>query len=223
MPPSLWFLFSTSFVVGMSGAMMPGPVLTATVSESLKHGQRAGPLIVVGHGVLEVILVVGLCLGLAPFLVQDRVVGTLGLVGGALLVILGLAQFVTARGAAKEAAVPAEEREGAPPIHGPVLAGSLTTLSNPYWYLWWATIGLSYTAESLRVGVAGVVSFYTGHILSDLAWFGFVAFLVATGRNFLSPRVMRWVYVACGLALVGLGVVFVRMGMARFGMVDLNA
>ena len=55
---SLWFLFWSAFLVGFSGAMMPGPVLTATISEVMKRGFKAGPLIVLGHALLEIVVLV---------------------------------------------------------------------------------------------------------------------------------------------------------------------
>lgn len=210
----LLFLFGSSFVVGLSGAMMPGPVLTAIISESTKRGFVAGPLITLGHGLPEVILVIAVAGGLGPWLEQEVVFGVLGLVGGALLVVMGL---LTVR-SSRTATLDVEKEPGAtpPPLHGPVLAGAATTLSNPYWWLWWATIGLSYVAVSKSSGMPGLVSFYCGHILADLAWFSLVAAAVAAGRKICPPAVYRWVLVLCGIALVGLGAWFFRSGWSTF-------
>ena len=46
-------LASTSFIVALSGALMPGPLLTVTVGEAARRGFWAGPLIMVGHALLE--------------------------------------------------------------------------------------------------------------------------------------------------------------------------
>jgi len=37
-----------SFAAALSGAVVPGPVFVMVVSESLKKGAKAGPLIVLG-------------------------------------------------------------------------------------------------------------------------------------------------------------------------------
>lgn len=52
-----WYIFIVSFTIALSGAMMPGPLLTAVISESMKHGRKTGPLIILGHAILEVIMV----------------------------------------------------------------------------------------------------------------------------------------------------------------------
>ena len=59
-------IFVSSFVIALSGAMMPGTLLTVTISESSRRGVIAGPLLILGHGILELTLVTALLLGLAP-------------------------------------------------------------------------------------------------------------------------------------------------------------
>jgi len=47
--------------------MMPGPLLTITISESSQRGFFIGPALILGHAILELILVIALLFGLAPF------------------------------------------------------------------------------------------------------------------------------------------------------------
>lgn len=208
---TLLFLFGSSFVVGLSGAVMPGPVLTATISETLKRGFSAGPLIVLGHGLLEIVLISILVLGLAQWLEQEAVLAVLLLVGGCILVLMGAHMALTADQAVREALAAGEH--AVPAVRGPVLAGIFTSLSNPYWSVWWATIGLGYVAIAWESGIPGVICFYTGHILSDLVWFSFVALMVSAGRRLVPPRVYRVVITLCGLALVALGALFAGRGL----------
>jgi len=61
----------------------------------------------------------------------------------------------------------------------PVVSGVLMSVANPYWIIWWATIGLGYILYSWRFGLWGVAFFFAGHILADLAWYTVVAAAVA--------------------------------------------
>ncbi|MBN1636251.1 MAG: LysE family transporter, partial [Deltaproteobacteria bacterium] len=63
-----FMIFGSSFVIALSGAMVPGPLLTVTISESARRGAMTGPLLIVGHGILELLLLIAIMMGLAPFL-----------------------------------------------------------------------------------------------------------------------------------------------------------
>ena len=90
-------------------------------------------------------------------------------------------------------------------------AGVLLSLLNPYWSIWWATVGLLYITQALQGGTGVVAAFYSGHILADLAWYSLVAALLAGGRRFVSRKVYAGVLLVCSLFLVGLGVYFILM------------
>ncbi|MFH0952882.1 MAG: LysE family transporter [Verrucomicrobiota bacterium] len=210
----LLFLFWSAFVVALSGAMMPGPVLTATLSEVMKRGFRAGPLIVLGHAILEMAMLGAVVCGLGPWITRNGTMGVLGIGGGALLVVMGVQMALTARKAADEALHPTADPRAA--IRGPILTGILTSISNPYWTLWWATIGLNYAALALKSGTLGLASFYSGHILADLAWYSLISAAAASGRRICPRPVYIGLIVACGLMLVALGIYFAAAGVRRF-------
>jgi threonine/homoserine/homoserine lactone efflux protein len=198
---SLWLLFSTSFLVGFSGAMMPGPMFTATVSESLRRGFRTGPLVVLGHGLIESLLVLALAAGIGPFISTPAVTRVIGLMGGAVLVLMGLQMALQGR----KLTLAMQTDEHIAEVVGPVLAGVWSSASNPYFYIWWATIGLSFITEARLTGAHAIGIFYAGHLLSDFVWFGFVAWMIARGRRFFSDRLFHAGIITCGIALIGLG------------------
>jgi threonine/homoserine/homoserine lactone efflux protein len=203
----LLLIFASSFGVGFSGAIMPGPVLTVTIAEATKRGIWAGPLIVLGHGIIEFALFISLVLGLGTLLKHDIVFGIVG-VGGAIVLIwmgIGMVREI------KTATLKLELNEGE--RSRPVLAGLLTSISNPYFIIWWATIGLSYIALSQRHGVAGLTSFYTGHIMSDIVWYFIIAWAVTMGKRIMDDRVYRWVIGLCGGFLCILGLYFGSSGL----------
>jgi len=204
-------IFFISLGVGLSGALMPGPLLTVTIHESYRKGFIAAPLLVAGHAVLEGSLIILLVLGLDRVVGNSIFFGVVGVAGGAFLTWMGLDMVTDVRDRKLHLDL---EDQPATRI-GPFLAGLTTSLSNPYWFLWWATFGLSYMLRSLEHGVAGVLSFYVGHVMADVVWYFLVAFLVVTGKRLFSDRVYNYVILGCGAFLVILGARFIGDGLAH--------
>ncbi|MFZ5649882.1 MAG: LysE family transporter [Bacillota bacterium] len=209
-------IFTTAFLVGFSGAMMPGPLLAVAVGEAARRGFWSGPLLVLGHAALELLLVVLLVMGLASVLgkVEARIV--IGLIGGLFLLYFGWGMSMDALKGRVTLDLEDKKSGGAGGTPGaggrgmrPVLAGALVSFSNPYWSMWWATVGLLYITQALQGGALAVASFYSGHILADLAWYSLVAAAVTGGRRFITQRLYRSVLVVCGLFIIGLGGYFI--------------
>jgi threonine/homoserine/homoserine lactone efflux protein len=187
--------------------MMPGPLLAVTIGESTRRGAHAGPLLVLGHAILEAALVAAVVLGLAKFLTQPTVIAVVSLVGGVIMAGMGASMILSSRRLTLNA--PAG---GGGTLH-PVAAGIVVSLSNPYWTLWWATIGIGYLVVALRFRWVGVLVFFLGHILADLGWYAAVSFAVARGKRFLPDSAYRWMIAVCGGALGIFAVWFLWTGM----------
>ncbi len=208
---SLTAIFFVSLGVGLSGALMPGPLLTVTINESYRRGFKAAPLLVAGHAVLEASLIVLLVLGLDRVVGNDLFFGVVGVAGGAFIFWMGMGMALDVRDGRLRVDLHATDGRRI----GPFTAGLTTSISNPYWSLWWATFGLSWLLRSMERGVAGVLSFYTGHIMADLLWYFLVAFLVVTGKRFISDRAYNYIILACGTFLIVLGGRFIGDGLAH--------
>lgn len=202
---SLLTIFVSAFVVGLSGAMAPGPVLTVTISETLKRGFKAGPLIILGHAVLEIILLTLIGLGLGPFFEHPVVVTIFMSAGGLVLLWMGGQMLLTNKRITTEAL----SATGTESPYGPILAGIVLSVSNPFWIIWWVTIGMGFVTQSLHHGLIGLLIFYLGHILADLTWYSFVSFSVSAGRRLCPPMVYRVLFILCGTILIVLGSVFI--------------
>jgi threonine/homoserine/homoserine lactone efflux protein len=201
-------LFATAFLVGLSGAMMPGPLLTVTIAESAHRGFKAGPLIVLGHALLELALIIALLAGLSFYLKKPMVTNVISMVGGGFLIFIGLNMIrdvIKGRVSLEQN----KNNTGKGMTMHPVVAGILVSLSNPFWIVWWATIGLTYLTLALKSGTAGIASFFTGHIMADLLWYSLIAAAVAGGRRFLKQQVYQVVIILCGVFLTGLGGYFI--------------
>ena len=92
-------------------------------------------------------------------------------------------------------------------------AGLLTTVANPYWLLWWATVGAAYFVRFTRFGPLAVAGlFFIGHISLDLGWNSFLALVVGAGRGKIPARAFRVVLGGCGVFLIGMSLYFVYSG-----------
>jgi len=170
---------------------MPGPMLSIALERTAGFGWLAGPLVVLGHGILEFFLVCGVILGLGRIVSAPLFTGVVGITGGIFLVWMAIGVIRNA-GNTTVCGNSGGESRGVP-VYSPLtvtVSGVTTSLSNPYWLLWWGTVGAGYITYSInQQGLAGLGAFYAGHVLADFAWFTAVAVLMATGGRKL-PQIL---------------------------------
>jgi threonine/homoserine/homoserine lactone efflux protein len=202
-------IFSSSFVLALSGALMPGPVLTVTISESARRGAIVGPLIILGHGMLELLLILALLAGLAPLLTRNEVLAFISLSGGGILLWMSYTMFRNLPGMKLNFGATDEKPRNL------VLAGILLSIANPYWTIWWATIGIGYIVYSIKFGIAGIIAFYTGHILADLAWYSIISMGISKGRHFFTDVFYRRLIAFCASFLLLFSLYFFYSGIEK--------
>lgn len=198
-----------AFVTGFSGAMMPGSLLVATIVLVSARGFWAGPQLIVGHGILEILLLLAVMAGLNRYL--DRpdapLVRAIGIIGGLMLLLMGADMLRHVPHLSLHAVQTADLP------YAPIPAGIVYSAVNPYFWLWWASIGLGLVGQaSATAGRTGVAVFFGGHILSDFTWYGLLSWLLANGGKLLSDGVYRALIAACAVFLLWLGVRFVKLG-----------
>jgi threonine/homoserine/homoserine lactone efflux protein len=202
-------LGAAAFLVGLSGAMSPGSYLTVTIARTMQRGPWSAALMLVGHALLEAVLLLGFAFGLAEWLRLPTVLGVLGLIGGAVLLWMGAGLL---RGALNGSIATDLEAAEDAAVHehpaGAVAQGAIVSLSNPYWTLWWATIGVKLAADGLAIGPIGVAAFFIGHQLADITWYVFVIYAVHAGKGLLSPRLYRGIIGSLAVFLLYLGARF---------------
>jgi threonine/homoserine/homoserine lactone efflux protein len=198
-------IFGGSFTLALSGILTPGPILTVTIAESARRGFKAGPLIISGHALLELMVVLAIILGLGAYLKSALVMGIIASLGGAMLIWLGIGMVRTAGSLSIGAQKAGDNLEHTP---HPFVMGILASISNPYWTLWWATIGLGYLVAAMKLGLGGVVIFFLGHITADFAWYSIVSLGVSRGKALVKDKTYQIIIRFCGLFLLGFGVWF---------------
>ncbi len=201
-------IFGIAFITGFSGAMMPGPMLVLTIGQTGAHGMAAVWAILGGHAALEVVTVLLLMAGLRHVLQRSALRGSISLIGGGFLAWMG-ADMMRAAGVASLDL--ARSAEGLPWLQL-IFAGATVCVINPYFTLWWATVGGGQLAHAGPRNAVEYISFYVGHELSDIVWYAVVGLIVVTGVTWLSPTVYSWLIRVCGAALVALSLWFIWTG-----------
>jgi threonine/homoserine/homoserine lactone efflux protein len=197
---NIWVFFGIAIVISFSGVMMPGPVLAATIAKGYKD-ERAGIKIALGHGLVEFPLMALIVLSFGYIFEDERIMLAIGLIGGALLVVMGAA-MVRSR---KHIAI--SGKDSLP--DSAVAAGAFTTSANPYFFLWWATVGAVLILTAEEFGLIVIVVFAIVHWSCDLAWYAFTSFAVFRSKHLWTPLVHEVVFATCGLLMVAFGVYFI--------------
>ncbi len=198
----------TVVIASSSGALTPGPLFLASTLRATRSGWFAGIECAFGHTLVELPLVIGLSLGLSSYLLGS--VRVIGVVGGVTLVAFGALQIVQARKPVRLGELPAsrwDQRSG-------VIVGLVFTGINPFFLIWWATVGSLLIAEALLLGAfLGVLAMFAVHVWMDYAWLGGTASLTARGRSFLG-KWYRILLVAFGVGMLFFGSEFIISGLA---------
>jgi len=215
---AFWLIFSFSFLVALTGALSPGPLLTYTIIKSVKTAKRGylvGLWVITGHAILEIGIIIFLLLGFSFLLKNMIVVRTIGIAGGLILVYFGVSiirdvyrgnvptGFLNSRGEQNQ--VPEAVGKG---LENPIIGGFIVSMSNPYWWVWWATIGFAFLIQ-FDISFErwpNLVTFFLGHEAGDLAWYLFVSFLAFFGMRHLNKRVYYGVLVCCAVFMILFGI-----------------
>jgi threonine/homoserine/homoserine lactone efflux protein len=191
------------FVVGLSGAMMPGPLLVYTISQVLEKKKGSAFWIVCGHMCIEAVMIVLILLGLKQLIGSKAVYNTVSLLGAAGLIFMGTTIIIRAK---KMNLALGENLDF---TSGLVAGGVFFTAFNPTFPLWWVSIGASLLSRALLAGAVGVMALVFGHWLADLGWYSMVVSAVGRGKSWLNERKFRICLKILGVVLLGMGFWFV--------------
>ena len=180
--------------------MQPGPV-TATAIAMGARKRYAGTLIAIGHGIIEFPLIVVIILGLGKYFELQKVQIAIGLAGGIFLLLMAIQGLLSlkAKTGNKSKAL----------TNKPVLAGIILSAGNPYFLLWWATVGLALATQASQWGIWAFALFALAHWSVDLIWLQILSWVSFKGSVLLAPRGMRIVLMICSAALLVFGLFFV--------------
>jgi len=189
----------TAVAISLSGVMAPGPITAATLVAG-SRSRHAGAMIALGHAAVEMPLILLLAAGVGFIFQYPTVKAGIGLAGGAVLILMGAQLLLSLRNLQAEANAGLQRH---PFVTGVVLSGT-----NPYFLVWWLTIGLSLATRAAEFGAAALVAFGIVHWLCDLVWLEVLAQAGYHGTRVFGPRSQRIVSAVCGVVLLGFGLKF---------------
>jgi threonine/homoserine/homoserine lactone efflux protein len=197
---ALLFFLAQVFIISITGALQPGPVTATAITMGMRN-RWAGTLMAIGHGIIEFPLMVVIVLGVGRYFEMPKVQIALGLAGGVFLILMGLQSLLSLKSEADVESKSLGSR--------PVLAGIVLSAGNPYFLLWWATIGLALATQANKWGVWAFALFALTHWSVDLIWLQILSWASFKGSTLLGQRGLRVVLIFCSTALFGFGLFFI--------------
>jgi threonine/homoserine/homoserine lactone efflux protein len=194
------------FVVGLSGALLPGPLLVYTINETLQRGRWTGFSVIIGHAIVEVGIFLLLIFGLLGFASEPLFITAVSVIGGIALIAMGLSSLRSLKEGIKA--------QAAKTTHGVIMGGIIFTVFNPGIPIWWATAGLALLNFGYeKLGLLGMVLVLIGHWGADFGWFTFVSMTThKTSSTLLEKGWYRTVRIMLSLLLLGIGAYFLSTG-----------
>ncbi|MCP4258208.1 MAG: LysE family transporter [Planctomycetes bacterium] len=196
------FLFFLVQVLGIScsGALQPGPVTATAIAMGVRN-RYAGILLAIGHGIIEFPLIVVIILGVGKYFEIPKVKIAIGLAGGAFLLLMAIQSLLSIKTTIENQSKVLKDK--------PITAGIILSAGNPYFLIWWATVGLALATQAKQWGIWAFALFALTHWSVDLIWLQILTWSSHKGSAFLGPRGMRIVLMICAAALFFFGLFFI--------------
>jgi len=199
MTASFGLFLLSAIGISLSGVMAPGPLTVAVITKGY-NDKYAGAYIGLGHGIIELPIMALVYFGYSNFLASPGIKQIIGLAGGIFLLFMGFMLFRNMNKTIGKAA------DNLP--YSSLTTGIVLTGANPYFFLWWATIGFMLIFGAAEFGLMGLVVFAIVHVTTDLIWDQLISFTVFKTRHLWTQKVQKTIFGICSLVLVGFGIWF---------------
>ncbi|MFH2139148.1 MAG: LysE family transporter [Candidatus Omnitrophota bacterium] len=203
---SFLFILFTGFMIGLTGAMIPGPLTFFTVSGALRTNKFAGIKTITGHIIIELIIILIILFGFKRLFVDDSFLRGISLIGGAALMLMGGIFFLKS----PKLSLSVIKDENKKFEKSLIAGGVIFSIASPGFFIWWATIGLSTISKASISGLMGVTMLLMGHWLADIFWYGLLGYGVSKGKVYLTDFAYQNLIRLSGglLLIIGLSYVF---------------
>lgn len=190
----------TVITISVSGVMSPGPLFAADVAYGVKGGWKTGIKMAYGHTVVELPLVILLGIGAVSLSLFPQFREYISILGAVSLFAFAGLQI---RGVLKKTSLEH------PSKHGPFFIGVFLSALNPFFLIWWFTIGFKLISDALILySFTGIAIMFSFHIWMDYAWLGGVGFLSSRGKKVFSNKNYNIFMIIISGILVYFGITF---------------
>ena len=178
-------------LVSTSGVLSPGPLFFINVLYGSRYGSFIGLKIASGHAIVEFPLIIALSYGLYSFSytshLSEVIIKFIGLTGGIFLLFFSSLQIISIL---KEKATNSQEIRD---FKNPILVGIIFTILNPFFLVWWLTIGSKLVSDSvINFGIVeGISIIFLSHIWMDYFWLWFTSFMINKGKSIMKEKIYR--------------------------------
>ncbi len=194
----------TVVLVTASGALAPGPLFFETITQGAKSGAKTGLIFSISHTIVEFSLIMLFALGLITIAKTPEVKLIVGILGGIVLILFGTFQIYKSILSKSE-----KETEKKPSHHRLFLIGIIFTGLNPYFIIWWLTVGAQLIIIAFEfAALIGVIFMYICHVWMDYVWLTSVAYFSKKGTNILGTKWYRPLLTIFGFILIYFGLTF---------------
>ncbi len=188
-------------VISASGVMAPGPLFAANISYGLREGAKSGVKMAIGHTIVEFPLVILLGIGVFSLEIFPEFRMIISVVGAITLFVFALVQIKTV--------LQNNKNITSTPKHGSLVTGIILSALNPFFIIWWLTIGFKLISDAMWIwAFSGIVIVFFLHIWMDFAWLGGISFLASKSSKILSNRNYKFIMIGLSLLLVYFGITF---------------
>ena len=188
-------------IVSVSGVMAPGPLFAANVAYGLKGGVKTGIKMAIGHTIVELPLVILLGIGVFSLEIFPEFRTIISILGAITLFVFATLQIKTV--------LKKERVKVSNPKQGPLVAGVLLSALNPFFIIWWLSIGFKLISDAMILwSFGGILIMFVLHIWMDFVWLGAVSFFASKSSGILSNRNYKVLMLGISGMLVYFGITF---------------
>ncbi len=207
---SIWAVFTTGLLLGAPSGLAPGPMLLLIISETLRHGKRAGVKIACIPLLTDAPIVLASGLLFTQITNMNTLLGVISIIGSIFLLHIGIKSLLAAN---------SEFLDYTP---RPLLLREImiANLTNPNPYLFWFTVGAPIMVRSfqhnLSKGLSFLVSFYLGMVGIKLI----LAIATGESRDFLRGFLYRSTMRLLSLILICFAIYLMLDGIASLRLIQ---